>query len=808
MFAQSFPPQPTSFIGRQRELGDITRLLRDPDCRLLTLIGPGGIGKTRLAVEAAAHLKDDFADGAFFVNLAPLRTTNDMITAMAAAVGCHAGQGNESPEHQLSTFLHTKETLLALDNMEHLPSAISVVGHLLNTAPDVKILATSREALRLQYEWVRDVDGLDVPSGDPIDDFTTYSAVALFVDRARRYQKNVQVANHSAAIVHICRLVEGMPLAIELAASWLRVMSCEEIARELEQGLDMLATTLRDLPPRHRSMRTTLDHSWNMLSDAELTVMKQLAVFRGGFTREAADVVAEANTPLLLALVDKSLLKRDEDGRYSLHELTRQYAKERLTATPDLETAARNRHSSYYLTWVAERHDGLRLGHREVFEAVDHEIDNLRSAWMWAVEQSDAAGLHLAIDSMGMFYDHRSLYLEGAHMVAHAAEVIHSQDIHEAHDAMVGRVLKWQGAFERLMLRREQSQETLARSVTLLHAAGAQEDEVEALNFRGQVFRTIVAERSFSYYKQSLALARAINDRYGTAHALLELAFTSIFIRDPDEDAIVQYITEALPLCQELDFRWARAGFLVILSWAAIRRGAYDEAERHANDAFAISQQIDIAWVEGLVLGQQADVAYIKGRVQDVYYYLVRVLKYAEGMGLNNTIGSLLTSRSIMISAKVLCDQHQFVRSLELHSFAMEHITARFWYATYPDSCFDTIRDNLTPDEYEAAVIRGQNLDLAEVVHTLLAELAPVQDTYVPPQHRPIGDALSPRELEVLSLMAEGLSNQEIAHKLFIAVGTVKKHANNILGKLDAKNRTQAVARARELNLLPRLPHK
>jgi predicted ATPase len=159
--------------------------------------------------------------------------------------------------------------LLVLDNVEHLPNAASLVGRLLDAALGVKILATSRQVLHLQHEWVRDVDGLDIPTDDQIDDYTTYSAVALFVNRARRLRENFQFADHFGAIARICRFVGGIPLAIELAVSWLRVMPCDEIARELEQGLNLLETTLRDLPSRHRSMRATLDYSWNLLSASE-----------------------------------------------------------------------------------------------------------------------------------------------------------------------------------------------------------------------------------------------------------------------------------------------------------------------------------------------------------------------------------------------------------------------------------------------------------------------------------------------------------------------------------------------------------
>ncbi|MGH8631367.1 MAG: ATP-binding protein, partial [Burkholderiales bacterium] len=355
----NLPTPPTPLIGRERELAEMARLLGDPQCRLLTLAGPGGIGKTRLAIEAADHQREAFADGAHFVSLAPIRSAEFIVPAIADAIG-FAFYGAEDPKAQLLNYLSGKAPLLVLDNLEHLLEGVALLAEILERGPAVKLLATSRERLNLHGEWVLDIQGLPFPDEAGSAEVEGYSAVALFVQTARRAHVDfVLAAEERPAVARICRLVEGMPLGIELAAAWVRTLSCREIAQEIErnladprQGMDFLAASMRDVPERHRSIRAAFDHSWNLLSAEEQQVMRQLSVFRGGFRREAAEQVAGATLPLLSALVDKSLLRRTEAGRFDLHELVRQYAAAQLQADPQDEFVTCERFSHYYAVWL------------------------------------------------------------------------------------------------------------------------------------------------------------------------------------------------------------------------------------------------------------------------------------------------------------------------------------------------------------------------------------------------------------------------------------------------------------------------
>jgi predicted ATPase/DNA-binding SARP family transcriptional activator len=361
----NLPPQPTPFIGRTEELAQITRRLEDPACRLLTLTGPGGIGKTRLALQAAINLIENpagqtmFSTGVYFVNLASVGSPDSLVTTVAEAIK-FSFYSDANLRQQLLEYFRENKMLLVLDNFEHLlvsseEKTIDLVIDILAVAPAVKIIITSREALHLQEEWLFAITGLRLPIDDEAFSLEEYSAVQLFVQCAKRASPGFSFSTEQDCVLHICRMVEGMPLAIELAAAWLRMFPCKKIAREIEHGLDLLTTSLRNVPPRHRSMHAVFEHSWSLLSDVEKQVLRQSSVFQGGFRQEAAEQVASATFADLVALVEKSLLHRTPAGRYQLHGLLRQFSAEKLQTDPGEQEAVRHRYSHYYLTFLQQR---------------------------------------------------------------------------------------------------------------------------------------------------------------------------------------------------------------------------------------------------------------------------------------------------------------------------------------------------------------------------------------------------------------------------------------------------------------------
>ncbi len=386
----NLPVPPTPFVGRSHELAHLAQRLADPACRLLTLVGLGGFGKTRLAMrlgEISLEMEDLFGDGVFLVAMDGLESANLVVPAIAAALQFTFYEQQEQSS-QLLNHLANKRLLLILDNADQLLTG-GLVEEVLTRAPQVKILATSREALNLQQEWFYPIDGLAVmdkesEAGDE-DKAGVADAVRLFQQSARRANPDFDLDRERVHVQRICRLVDGAPLGIELAAAWLKALSCEQIARELEQSLDFLSTSLRNIPDRHRSMRVVLEQTWHYLSAEEQRVFRRLSIFAGGFRADAAQAVAEASLRMLASLVEKSVLHLAQDGRYRIHSLLRQLAAEKLAGDPSELAAAQARHSTVYMAFLRDRQLSIAgPDQKRVLVEVEEEMDNIRVAWSHA----------------------------------------------------------------------------------------------------------------------------------------------------------------------------------------------------------------------------------------------------------------------------------------------------------------------------------------------------------------------------------------------------------------------------------------
>jgi predicted ATPase/transcriptional regulator with XRE-family HTH domain len=391
-FKSDLPTPPTSLIGREHEVGMVLRQLQNPACRLLTFTGPGGVGKTRLALEVAHKLCDVFEHGAYFVSLVGTTSAEFILPAIADALRftfSHVGD----PKTQLFHYLKGKRILLVLDNLEHLLSDVRLISELLEASPELKILATSREQLNLRAEWSFSVQGLPVPAHLSLETLESNSAVALFLQRARQARLDfTPTLEDLPHIERICQLVEGLPLGLELAAAWVRALSCREIAQEIENNIDFLTSSARDVPQRHQSMRAVFDYSWQLLSADEQQVMMGLSVFRGGFTRESAAQVTGAALTILSALVDKSLVRHSTDKSYDLHELVRQYAYEQLLRSGKL-TVIRERHFEFFLTLAEDSRSKLRGPNQLTWlNLVEADYDNLRAALEWSLRFEGSQG--------------------------------------------------------------------------------------------------------------------------------------------------------------------------------------------------------------------------------------------------------------------------------------------------------------------------------------------------------------------------------------------------------------------------------
>ncbi|MCI0698962.1 hypothetical protein L0337_44040, partial [candidate division KSB1 bacterium] len=344
----------------------------------------------------------------------PLNQVDNIIPAIANAVNYPFQADQRSPKQQLLEYFQDKRQLLILDNFEHLIAGSLFVTEILQAAPDVKIIATSRQRLNQSGETVFNLGGMDFPDWKKPADALEYSAVKLFMQSAKRVQPAFELtAENMADVARICQLVQGMPLGILLAASWLEMLSLEEITAEISHGLDFLATEMTDIPERQRSIRAVFDYSWNLMTADEQQVFMTLSAFRGGFTREAAQDLAGATLRLLMNLSSKSMLQRDViSGRYDIHVLLRQYAEERLESSGHAATI-RQAYAAYYADFMHERELDIK-GRRQVegLNEVEADFENIRAAWYWVVDQRDKTLLDKMLEGLKLFCEMRDRYEE------------------------------------------------------------------------------------------------------------------------------------------------------------------------------------------------------------------------------------------------------------------------------------------------------------------------------------------------------------------------------------------------------------
>ena len=424
----NLPTPLTPLVGRERECAQVAERLLNPECRLLTLVGPGGIGKTRLALAAAASLPHVFADGVLFVPLsgsggAQTGEATDVLVAGIAAALHYTFTSPRPPRDLLLHYLADKTLLLVLDNLEQWRAAAKWLAELLRHAPGCKLLITSRERLGVAGEWLYEVQGLPFAANEQRA-MPLFSPAALFFAQcAQRLQPDFDPAAEMTAMNRICTLVAGSPLAIELASGWVRVLTCAEIVSRLERSLDLLRTADSLPDDRHRSMRAVLDDAWVLLTPEEQNVFARLSVFQGGWAFAAAETIAGATLPLLASLTDKSWLRREPDGRYQIHELLRQYGREKL-ALRGAESATRQAHSHYYQAFMATKSPLFSdRTHVAVLIEMDAEVDNLRAAWEWLYQQADSGAITHYLPGLWRYYERKGWFAEAASVLAQAVQL-------------------------------------------------------------------------------------------------------------------------------------------------------------------------------------------------------------------------------------------------------------------------------------------------------------------------------------------------------------------------------------------------
>ncbi|RCK73896.1 MAG: Transcriptional regulator, LuxR family [Anaerolineae bacterium] len=592
----SQPASASPFLGRERELAEITERLKEPACRLLTLIGPSGIGKTRLALQAARENASFFPNGVWYIPLVAVPSPEGLATTMVESLGISL-EGQRDIHSQLFNYLKNRKALLILDNFEHLIEGVSLIEDLLKRAPSIKMMVTSCERLNLQLEWLYHVQGLEYPSheDEPIEE---YSAIQLFLHSAKRVNPSFSLQKADRPyVVQICRFLDGMPLGIELAASWTHLLSCQEIVREIEQDLDFLTVSTRDIPSRHRSLRAVFESSWKLLSEEERKTIKSLSVFRGGFQRHAAEQIAGANLGLLSSLTNKSFLHRSPTGRYEILETSRKFIEERLQEKPVEYLDTMDRHARYYGRYLKEREAQLKGGSQfEALQEISAEIENIRLAWHWMVNREQVLEIDQAQECLHLFYNMRSWLHEGVKIFSEAVAKLRELTEREKIPAQQNRVtlarlLARQGYFYDRIGNYEKAREVLQESLSILRELNLTTEM--AIPLRGLARLSLDLENyseARELYQTCLKICEENNDTWGTVRCLDSLGFIALYF---DEDAKARkYLERGVTLAKQNGDHWGTTWCLMDLGFIALLEQSYSEAEQLLQECLTTTKLI------------------------------------------------------------------------------------------------------------------------------------------------------------------------------------------------------------------------
>ncbi|MFN8458905.1 MAG: tetratricopeptide repeat protein [Anaerolineae bacterium] len=601
----NLPVQSTSFIGREKELTLIEQYLANPACRLLTIIGLGGIGKTRLALQAAS-LTNRFRHGVCFIPLTSTSLRESLISSVADALNFSLyGRGDQKA--QLINYLSDKEMLLVMDNFEQLVSSAELLIEILQRAPHLKMLVTSRERLNLHEEWVLDLQGLLIPESEHSVQMENYSAVQLFLQRAQQVRADFWLRFlDKPAIIHICRLVEGLPLGIELAAALTRTFSCQEIAIEIEKNYNFLTTSFQNISKRHQSIRAIFEHSWGLLSEDERSTFRRLAVFWGSFSRKSSEQVVGTSPFLLSALLDKSLLRRTSVDRYEIHELLRQYAAEKLAENPAEKQKVKEAHCRYFAEFLHEQENRLKKGQqKQALEAINEEIDNVRAGWFCAITHKRKSEIEQYVEGIFLFYNLQSRFQEGEAVFRQAAtslrELKEKGDSDWTIDQMLGQVLARQGVFCASLGHFDQARAIMHEGLSIFENIKIRQDSPRGLNYLGAIAWALgdyVEAKKLC--QEGLEIAQKGGDRWKEAWILEYLGMIAISLGESTEAKTIAQ--RSLAIFREFGYCSGVAFSLNILGIAARNLGEYREAKQCCQESLKIAREIDDRWEEALAL--------------------------------------------------------------------------------------------------------------------------------------------------------------------------------------------------------------
>jgi len=717
----NLPAGLTPFIGRTGELEEIRQQLGKT--RLLTLTGPGGMGKTRLALKAAEDATDNFRDGCFFVSLASIRSVNHIVQSIAEAVNFPL-RTHDDPKYQLLRYLRKKNFLLVMDNFEHLMDGVGIVSDILQNTSGVKILVTSRERLNLQNETNLSIGGMQV--GDEIDVIKNKDAVALFLQSADKIRFGFDpTLSELAKIEDICTLVEGMPLAIELAASWLHVLSVNEVYDEMKKGLDILGSEVRDAPARHRSIRAVFDHSWSLLDQAERDIFMRLSIFRGGFTREAARQIAEASLKQIGGLVNKSILRHDPNtGRFEIHELLRQYAQERLESVPQASTSTQEAYAAYYADFMLDKWEELRgAGQIPALTEIEADVENVRAAWRYYLDGQNAQQLQKFVYSFWLVYLIRGWFRGAIELFADGTDALSRSEGDPDLQAVRAVTMAFQGYFMSLVGLAE-GYELISEGIHIL----------ERLDHPFELAMACYSLSLTSYYlnrpdeekdaaQRFLRLAETSNDPWLLATGLWLVGHADLSWKNYAESK--RLLEASLKLNNELKNPYDSVLCFSSLGVLAVYTGDFGKAKKYFSSCYQTANTLKATWLSSLAIQALGGIAVLTNELPEAQEYLTQSLRTAYDLGWDRDIGNHLYE-----FASLRVKQKRLEEGVNLISLLLGQPASHLVHAggglirDRAKALLSDIEGRLSKEKYEAALHRGELLNLDEVVLELLGTKA------------------------------------------------------------------------------------
>ena len=797
----NLPLELANFVGRKQEMAEVEELLAGT--RLLTLTGPGGCGKTRLAMAVASDLIEKFKEGAWWVELAPLSDPSLVPQTVSQALGVREVPGYSFTE-MVSKHLEPKETLLVLDNCEHLLAACAVLADaLLRACPDLRILATSRQALGITGETAWIVPSLSLPDHldlQALEDLESYDAIRLFVERAKSVVSGFEVTDVNApTLARLCQRLDGMPLAIELAAARTRVLPVEQIAERLDDRFGLLTGGSRTALPRQQTLLATMEWSHDLLSQKERLLFRRLSVFAGGFSLDAAEAVCAGEgiemddvLDLLSRLADKSLVvvqERDGEARYQLLETIRQYGKEKLYKSGEAPVT-QTRHSLFYLGLAEQAEPELTgTGQRAWLDRLEVELDNLRAALAWSLEGGEPeVGLRLAGALWWFCYLH-GYYGEGREWLEGALE-----GGEDSPPPLRAKALNGTGVLAFLQCEYGLATARLEEGLALYRELGDERGVASALQTLGSIAREQGRyARAQALHGESLSLWRGLGDEWGIARSLNYLGFAAWLYED--HERAKSLCVEALSVYRELGDAEGIAWSLISLGAVAHYRGDFRQATALLEESLTLSREAGyregIAWS----LNQLGLVEQRRGDHERAMALLMESLRVHRDLGDRWRAASVL--EGLAGSARMRGQPERAARLLG----AAEAVREAIGTPVPPceradhDRNVSALRAAMGKKAFAQARAEGRALTLEQV----LAE--PEEGPVDHPSSAYLA-GLTAREVEVLRLVAEGFNDPQVAEKLYISRRTVHAHVRSIYHKLGVTSRTAATRFAVENGLV------